>query len=689
MAVTQLSQAVLAGMDPNVYRNLQDIQTGEALSQQGMDSSPTSKWGAWGRLANALAGSYLTNSATSDLAKTIAAGKKSAADLWLQKAAANMPQVASAPQEQPGVSSSSVTPKDQNGVPAASPAASSPQAAAENPASPNYAGAISKIESGGRYNLLGPVTKTGDRAYGKFQVMGANIPEWSQAALGKTLTPQQFLDDPGAQEAIFKHRFGQYVDKYGIDGAARAWFAGEHGMNNPDARDQLGTTVQSYADQFEHGLQDQPAVQAINAAAGARPVRIASVAAPVAARNGNPETTSATPGAGLGVSELMQILHHPYSSDEEKALASKLILQKMSPDEFASGSQGIYNKNTGEIKTPAAAKQEWQVIDTDKVGKPVYGYPPSPQEYAARPRVAAKPDPLEGVQGPQRLDLLKQMDPARASQVQAVLEGRTPYPTGSRLNPQQQQLKEDVTQVDPNFTSGTYLARNNFLKSMAGTAPGTFGGQVRSAGTVAKHLGDADDAIATIEKGKLGAGDTLPSLNGWKGYIRNQSGDREYQDAIGHYETARKGLSDEVETLLAGGHGAEGSKAYWLDRLDLNKHGPTEVRGALDEFRSLMNGRISNVAQERDRIFGDEPGHTDPLTLFGPHEREIMQRIQNHTWGAKRDEAQPGKPATAPAPITPPAPALARLIASPTPQMKRDFDDVFGAGAADRALGGK
>jgi len=118
----------------------------------------------------------------------------------------------------------------------------------------DYGSAIANIESGGRYDLLGPVTKTGDRAYGKYQMMGANIPSWSQAALGRQMTPQQLLADKDAQEAVFKHRFGQYVDKYGPGGAARAWFAGEGGMKNPNAKDQLGTSVQEYERRFLRGL---------------------------------------------------------------------------------------------------------------------------------------------------------------------------------------------------------------------------------------------------------------------------------------------------------------------------------------------------------------------------------------------------------------------------------------------------
>jgi hypothetical protein len=84
--------------------------------------------------------------------------------------------------------------------------------------------------------------------------MGANIPEWSKAALGYSMTPEQFLNDPNAQEKVFSHRFGQYVDKYGPTGAAKAWFAGEGGMTNPNASDVYGTTVQSYADKFNRAL---------------------------------------------------------------------------------------------------------------------------------------------------------------------------------------------------------------------------------------------------------------------------------------------------------------------------------------------------------------------------------------------------------------------------------------------------
>ena len=72
---------------------------------------------------------------------------------------------------------------------------------------PLYANSISNIESGGNYNLLGPVTKSGDRAYGKYQVMGSNIPSLDpRKPLARDLTPAEFRADPQAQDAVFQHR---------------------------------------------------------------------------------------------------------------------------------------------------------------------------------------------------------------------------------------------------------------------------------------------------------------------------------------------------------------------------------------------------------------------------------------------------------------------------------------------------
>jgi len=89
---------------------------------------------------------------------------------------------------------------------------------------------VSRVESGGNYGAIGPDVKRKDgvdRAYGKYQVMGANIPSWTKQALGRSLTPQEFLNDKDAQEAVFEDQFKRNIAKYGsLEDAVSVWFSG-------------------------------------------------------------------------------------------------------------------------------------------------------------------------------------------------------------------------------------------------------------------------------------------------------------------------------------------------------------------------------------------------------------------------------------------------------------------------------
>jgi hypothetical protein len=199
----------------------------ELLAQQASSAATTPSWGA--ALARALQGGIAGMIERGDNASEMEANNWQAGLVGPQ-AAAQPAQTAS-----PLASAMSQPPQGQ----------------------PGFANAIASIESGGKYDRLGPVTKTGDRAYGKYQVMGANVPQWTKAHLGQPMTAEEFLKNPQAQDAVFNGQFGQYAQKYGPEGAAKAWFAGERGMNNPNARDQLGTTVASYAQKFNKALGPQ------------------------------------------------------------------------------------------------------------------------------------------------------------------------------------------------------------------------------------------------------------------------------------------------------------------------------------------------------------------------------------------------------------------------------------------------
>jgi hypothetical protein len=100
--------------------------------------------------------------------------------------------------------------------------------------------AIGGIETGGEkdpYATVGKAQTKYGRALGKYGVMTVNVAPWTQAATGQALTPEQFLANPQAQDAVFRHRFGQYVARFGEEGAARAWFGGAGNVNKPHLTD--------------------------------------------------------------------------------------------------------------------------------------------------------------------------------------------------------------------------------------------------------------------------------------------------------------------------------------------------------------------------------------------------------------------------------------------------------------------
>lgn len=119
------------------------------------------------------------------------------------------------------------------------------------------AAALRAVESGshaGNYSAIGPPTRKGNRAYGAYQVMDFNIPEWTEKAVGVRMTPDQFLADPAAQDAVFKAQFGGYLQQYGTpEDAASVWFSGRPMAKAGSASDGYNT-VPEYIAKFQTAL---------------------------------------------------------------------------------------------------------------------------------------------------------------------------------------------------------------------------------------------------------------------------------------------------------------------------------------------------------------------------------------------------------------------------------------------------
>lgn len=204
----------------------------QAMISAGVDTSPVGHWTqGMARIANALAGNIKQARADKAERAGIEGAARKLADLKL-----------------PGLVGGSTAPAPSGLPPMGSLAA------------PSYRDAIASIESkgSGDYSAIGPTNPKLGRALGKYQIMEANIVPWSKEALGRSVTPKEFLANPAIQDALFDHKFGSYVSKFGQEGAAQAWFAGPGGVGKTDRKDALGTDVGTYGRKFMSALGNTP-----------------------------------------------------------------------------------------------------------------------------------------------------------------------------------------------------------------------------------------------------------------------------------------------------------------------------------------------------------------------------------------------------------------------------------------------
>lgn len=106
--------------------------------------------------------------------------------------------------------------------------------------------AIKQQESGGDYNIV----NQSSGALGAYQVMPDNVASWTQQALGKSLSPQQYLSDPSAQEAVANKILGDYYDQYGARGAAAMWYSGQPDPNKTYGTPSVADYVKSILDRM-------------------------------------------------------------------------------------------------------------------------------------------------------------------------------------------------------------------------------------------------------------------------------------------------------------------------------------------------------------------------------------------------------------------------------------------------------
>lgn len=109
-------------------------------------------------------------------------------------------------------------------------------------------GAIAGQESGGLTEAQRYAVVNAWGAVGKYQVLKGNVPSWSKAALGYSISWQTYRDSPALQEKIVRHRMMGYYSKYGARGAASAWYSGDPKLHMSTRPQPGGPSIKGYVD---------------------------------------------------------------------------------------------------------------------------------------------------------------------------------------------------------------------------------------------------------------------------------------------------------------------------------------------------------------------------------------------------------------------------------------------------------
>lgn len=138
------------------------------------------------------------------------------------------------------------------------PLANPGQQASANPQVANIMARIAHVESGGSqnpYSLVGKNTGKGDHALGKYQVLASNVPEWTQEALGHSMTPQEFLASPESQEKVAQYMVNKHLQAgKSPQDIGSIWFTGKPLAEAGNVKDAYGTTPSQYINKMNEGM---------------------------------------------------------------------------------------------------------------------------------------------------------------------------------------------------------------------------------------------------------------------------------------------------------------------------------------------------------------------------------------------------------------------------------------------------
>jgi hypothetical protein len=551
----------------------------------------------------------------------------------------------------------------------------------------NYQNAIKSIESsGGNYGLTGPNVRRKDgridNAYGAYQVMGDNIPSWTQKHYGQSLTPQQFLQNQQAQDAVFNGEFGSYVQKHGNpQDAASMWFSGRplaQAGNSSDGYNTVPQYIQKFNKALGQGGGD--ALSAIQNAApsaggdmppgalgfaaagqGALSQQAPQQAAPDSGVlfKGEPPNKLHTIGSTLAnVGAAIAGISNPAQANSLQKIAQGIAEHAHGKFQYQMGPNGQLlriNKETNAVDSiaiPDAQKAEFKpIMGKDENGNPTLlgGYNSTTNEYKPIGGGNAAPGPTFGgdptLTGQERYDSLtsdekKQMDAWKAG------TGIQPSQYSMR-QPKVAKMVEAANAIGIDMTK--YGERQAFLKGMASKNPTTAGGQFISAPTVMDHLENVANDYLSLGNSSGGGYSTGATIaNAYKDARGGVPREALQTSADRNTDTASK----EIVSFLTRGHGGVSERQDTHTKLYMPRSAPEVQAAALEAYRKQVADRFYELVDGAKGSVGeDHPELAKAEAAFKAKDASLQQKIMQLKGGGKAPTAPTAPAATAAPPI--------------------------------------